>query len=258
MGPSSSASPRSPGRQTIGPASTRELPTRYYQFSLGPVDVFALDSNTLDAPPPGADAAAVRAEATIRGRALRAEAARSTRRSRSPRAELERWRADERARFAADLERRARLAASSRTLAAALEALAARLGYHHSRRTSGRRGARSWRRPIASSRRAPIGDDALRRHLPASTAIQAALREVEDRLVQLPAGQERRAVTEARDTADRAQAARAAVLEAPPPEALAARMRDRPSRRSSPGKLATEIRREDFVPDDYDVASSSG
>jgi len=48
--------PYSPGSQT-------RLPNRYYRFTFGSVDFFGLDSNTLEAPPPGAGDAKVRMDA---------------------------------------------------------------------------------------------------------------------------------------------------------------------------------------------------
>ncbi|HTE19941.1 MAG TPA: metallophosphoesterase, partial [Armatimonadota bacterium] len=56
-----------PGRRT-------RLPNRYYRFQFGSVDFFALDSNTLEAPPPTVDAAALRQDAAVRVKTLQARA----------------------------------------------------------------------------------------------------------------------------------------------------------------------------------------
>lgn len=53
------ALPYVPGKQT-------RLPNRYYRFQIGSVDFFALDSNTLDAPPPDANIEQVKADAVGR------------------------------------------------------------------------------------------------------------------------------------------------------------------------------------------------
>ncbi len=45
------------------PGSHTRLPNRYYRFTYGSVDFFALDSNTLEAPPPWINAEKVRADA---------------------------------------------------------------------------------------------------------------------------------------------------------------------------------------------------
>jgi 3',5'-cyclic AMP phosphodiesterase CpdA len=54
------------------PGSHTRLPNRYYRFTMGSVDFFALDSNTLEAPPPWKDAAKVRADAASHVEALEA------------------------------------------------------------------------------------------------------------------------------------------------------------------------------------------
>ncbi len=51
--------PYQPGVQT-------RLPNRYYRCRMGSVELFALDSNTLEAPPPGTDRVQVHAEAAAR------------------------------------------------------------------------------------------------------------------------------------------------------------------------------------------------
>jgi hypothetical protein len=47
--------PKSPQPLPYKPGVSTKLPNRYYQFRQGNVHFFALDSNTLDAPPPGAE-----------------------------------------------------------------------------------------------------------------------------------------------------------------------------------------------------------
>jgi 3',5'-cyclic AMP phosphodiesterase CpdA len=54
------------------PGSNTRLPNRYYCLTFGTVDFFALDSNTLEAPPPWKDAAKVRADAASHIEALEA------------------------------------------------------------------------------------------------------------------------------------------------------------------------------------------
>lgn len=52
------------------PGEATQLPNRYYTFRVGNADFFALDSNTLDAPPPDANQAQVHADAEKRLRKL--------------------------------------------------------------------------------------------------------------------------------------------------------------------------------------------
>ena len=56
-----------PGEQT-------RLPNRYYKFRVGSVDFFALDSNTLEAPPPWTDKGEIHKEATLRMESLQKRA----------------------------------------------------------------------------------------------------------------------------------------------------------------------------------------
>src|SRR5439155_18373562 len=69
-----------PGADTSGgplvyrPSEQTQLPNRYYRFRAGPVDFFALDSNTLEGPPPAAKATQVRAAAAEHVRELEARA----------------------------------------------------------------------------------------------------------------------------------------------------------------------------------------
>ncbi len=61
------ALPYRPGEQT-------RLPNRYYQCRMGSVDLFALDSNTLEAPPPGTNREQVHEEAALRAETLHVRA----------------------------------------------------------------------------------------------------------------------------------------------------------------------------------------
>lgn len=54
------------GPMPYAPNEHTRLPNRYYQFTYGCVDFFALDSNTLEAPPPWRDVTEVRADAAYR------------------------------------------------------------------------------------------------------------------------------------------------------------------------------------------------
>src|SRR6185369_12319650 len=89
--------PYLPGRRT-------RLPNRYYRFRAGSVDFFALDSNTLDAPP-ARDAATMRAGAAERLAALQARAQSLDRRLRRAQLEIDGWRVKEREIAAADRAR---------------------------------------------------------------------------------------------------------------------------------------------------------
>ena len=73
------------------PASKTRLPNRYYQFTFGTVDFFALDSNTLEAPPPWTDAAKVRADAASHVEALEAREETLAKLLRRAQKAMERW-----------------------------------------------------------------------------------------------------------------------------------------------------------------------
>lgn len=90
---------------TYRPGIRTRIPNRYYRFRVGNVDFFALDSNTLEAPPPFKDLAAEREEAAKCVAALETRAATLTAEIKRDRDALESWLEMERRQAALDMER---------------------------------------------------------------------------------------------------------------------------------------------------------
>lgn len=105
---------RAPGPDGKGPAPYEcgvctRLPNRYYQARYGSVDLFALDSNTLDPPPPSTNPARVRREAARRVRALEERSRTINRELQRDEQALERFLAMRRTSVAASTELRRRV-----------------------------------------------------------------------------------------------------------------------------------------------------
>lgn len=95
------------------PGAHTRIPNRYYQARFGSVDFFALDSNTLEPPPPSANPARVRREAARRVRELEEKMTAVERELKRDQDALERFLALRRASLAASSELRARLIAET-------------------------------------------------------------------------------------------------------------------------------------------------
>lgn len=111
------------------PGTKTRIPNRYYQFRYGNVDFFALDSNTLDGPRPGANQAQVRQDAAQRIQALEERAKTLDAQLRHHQRDLDAWRVEHRDGVAQDvdqLQRVAKVTAEMRdSLARMQQALAA-------------------------------------------------------------------------------------------------------------------------------------
>jgi hypothetical protein len=107
------------------PRVATRLPNRYYKFSIGQVDFFALDSNTLDAPPPGTIAAGeVAAEAGQLIEKLEAQSKKLDGELRKYQRILDQWRKEERDRAGEDSGRREALNAVAMEVQSAFSQLA--------------------------------------------------------------------------------------------------------------------------------------
>src|SRR5262249_46343756 len=73
------------------PGVRTRVPNRYYRFRVGAVEFFALDSNTLDAPPPSADQEEERHQAALRVKELEKKSRVITRAIRRDEKAVEQW-----------------------------------------------------------------------------------------------------------------------------------------------------------------------
>lgn len=204
---SNGALPYRPGEYT-------RLPNRYCQFQYGCVDFFGLDSNTLEAPPPTADAAQVRAEAAQRVQALEARARVIDRQLRRDQGALDRWRAAQREAIASDARRLdalgepvatiadalARLERTLKTIAAGPDGCTAAIDTVG---TAGRRWSEA-AEDLAAVKEPAAAIHALEGLEEASDEGCAALRAVEGCLIELPEGPARADLLAARAELERA------------------------------------------------------
>jgi hypothetical protein len=87
------------------PGQYTRLPNRYYRYRVGSVDFFALDSNTLDAPPPWTDTEEVKADARRDIGALEEQARRLDTELREEQQKLDAWRTEQKRLLAEDPHR---------------------------------------------------------------------------------------------------------------------------------------------------------
>jgi hypothetical protein len=247
------------------PGSATRLPNRYYQFRYGSADFFALDSNTLEAPPPSADPVRIRREAAQRVRILEGQLRTLEDDLARDEATLDRWLSRRRSDAAFDPEWRA-------SILAATEALAKTLGsLEQSCRSAGagcvaclqavdsaRASQASWeagRENLSHAGDAAGAESALTNLAGACTEVQTALRQTEACLSELPEGAEREAVLSARDGLTAALKSWSEALYGRFPAELTGRIR-RLSETSLDlqRELARERRRVGYQPEDHDAA----
>lgn len=202
------------------PGQRTRIPNRYYQFQMGNVDFWAVDSNTLDAPPPDVRSIReVRGEAAAKLKALSARAKTVDRKLRKHQTALDRFREEQRNATAADSEKRAALIGQLAPLTAAIgklrraleevttpEALACRTRTLDAILIVERRwteGASDLTSATQSPDTASAIADALKALEDANDDANTAMRSLENCLAALPEGSERAAILGARDEMDK-------------------------------------------------------
>jgi hypothetical protein len=246
------------------PGEATRLPNRYYRFRWGPVDFFALDSNTLEAPLPS-EKRLIRAEAARKLKELEERARALDQELRRDELALERWREQQEERAARGPDRLTQAEAAAREVEVALAHLRERLRAGHDGPADWteagarvKQALREWSRgrtaleaaPGTSERKAAL--KALRR---AGDSAGAALRAVEGCLTHLPEGSAREVLLAAqRGLCTAMERWRAGVEEAPPPE-LCARLSELSQAALDVQRdLVMERRRLRYHPADHDAA----
>jgi len=247
------------------PGEHTRIPNRYYRFRYGGADFFALDSNTLEAPPRSAEQARARADATRRVRDLEARASRLNHELTRDQQALERWAAGQRARLTEDPARLARVADAAHGVEAALRQLQAAqrlvvtgpLDAGAAAREAGALADR-WSAAtadLARASKAARADLALSRMDGAAEASVALLRSVEGALAELPEGVLRTDLLAAQEAVEAALRQWREAAESTPPEELCGRIRQRSEAALDAQRaLARERRRMSYRPEDHDEA----
>lgn len=244
------------------PGVRTRIPNRYYRFRVGSVDFFALDSNTLEAPPPYQDLAAEREQAAQCVKELENRAATLTAEIKRDQDALEAWLARERHQAALDVARLTALRDAAERLTAGLEQLASALhpltAEPAAREVLGHTTTLRQRWTEAAeplqSRKPEEAVDAMEALADLSDDLCRLLEELENVYVDLPEGAEREALLAAQgalQTANRDWCQRSAGT---PPEELCERIQTlSASALDVQRQLALERRRMERQPDDYDA-----
>lgn len=263
------------------PGVRTRVPNRYYRFTRGGADFFALDSNTLDAPPPSAGVAQIREDAAQRVAALEKQAEALDADLRRDQRALETWRTEHRESVARDAELRASLVERTAAVAASLAELNAALrtatdlpatasACHAKALMSAMTTEKRWLEGSADMAETEADNTAAPEETPegnipsmvaALTALEEAsdeacetLRAVEMCLAGLPEGATRTTILGARDKVSR-EIDRWAETAAPAPTELSERLRKlSEDALDIQRELALERRRTKYRPEDHDAA----
>jgi hypothetical protein len=234
------------------PEQQTRLPNRYYRFRVGTVEFFALDSNTLGAPPPSQEVGRVRRDARIRLDELEQRAHALDRELRRDQAALDRWRRESLRRAADDPAALAKARERAQAVADALRDCADRLQRDEVRRAASV--LQDWQ--AANDRlRTSTGSTPLRALLRLDElvfSLDEVQRAAEERLSHLLEGAEHRELETARDRLERARLGWSAVGGAAP-GALETRMQELSERALDVQReLAAERQRIRYRPEDHD------
>jgi hypothetical protein len=248
------------------PGERTRIPNRYYRFRRGNVDLWALDSNTLDAlPPVSGSIGVVREQAAQRIQTLEKRARDIDARLRKAQRALDAWRQEQHERLAAEPARRAGLVVRVAPIIAAIEKLRAALeavtypdALHCRTRAldSILTLERRWEEANAdlnAAREIPEMAVAIRSLEEASDEGCAALRVLEACLSLLPEGAERTGILTARDELDQRLEAFAS-LASPTPADLSGSLKVLSEEALDVQReLSLERRRLRYRPEDHDA-----
>lgn len=243
------------------PGKFTRIPNRYYRFRMGSVDFFALDSNTLDAPP-RADVETEREEARGHIEQLEKRAKTLAREIERDERAVEHWLENERKQVAESRERLSTVREASAEVGAALEQLASALkvlALSHPPCVEAQQSAEGlrdrWARVLESLAKRRTG--ALEKALEALEAggddCCEVLELLESCFIDLPEGAERDGLLAARDRLGEANRAWRQEVTGRPPSELCARLKKLSQEALDvQQELARERRRLGRRPEDYD------
>ena len=247
------------------PGSHTRLPNRYYRFRAGNVDFFALDSNTLEAPPPYKDLAAEREAAAKCVAELEARAETLTTQIKRDRDALEAWLELERRQAALDMDRLERMRQAALGVTAGLDRLLVALEPLGETEPSSREvkaqaeGLRKrWAEaaePLLRSRKPSLAADGMEQLADLSDDLSRLMEELENCYAALPEGSTRDELLAAQNALEQANQNWCHGSAGTPPADLCDRLQKLSAAALDVQRqLALERRRMDRQPEDYDAA----